>query len=157
MSRFAQRLNLLLEYCQEEDPAEEAINIIRKLDNIRHQMLELQDQLSSIKKKTIGKFATQVHQERPDLNINVDDNGCKIGQKETCINLEPDLNNQTWMIQGTPNMGGIRELLDKVFTYFEDKDLEENGQIYINGQKSNMLLLSEWMNTKKIITRRNTQ
>ncbi len=121
MSIFNDRLNLMLEECRDYDPTEDAIDIIRKLDNIKQQMLELQNKLMSIKKKTIGKCANRIHQERPDLNIDVTDNGCKIG-KENCIELEPNLNDQTWMIQGKPTTGinNIDGLLKLILSFFGD-------------------------------------
>ena len=97
---FSDTLDILLEdqRCQWQ-PLESAMDIIRRLDSLKQQMLELQNDLMSLRNKMKGELAFNVKKIIPALNINLNqDEACKVGLGGKHLELDPNIDDGVWEV-----------------------------------------------------------
>lgn len=167
--KFSDALDLILEEprCQWQ-PLEAAMHIIRKIDAIKQQLLELQNEMSALRSQMKGDLALNVSKSEPKLNIGLDhDEGCRIGIDNKCLRFEPDMQSQVWTVDSSDpaladqftNEHGTSLKIDssidpliKAISAFFGAELNENrrynGRIVIEGKLGTMRDLVAWRDGK---------
>lgn len=164
---FSDQLNIILEEpSTEQNPLEAAMGVVRKLDAIKQEVLDLQHQLGSAKQRMNGDLAFGVRRQMPGLNVGVDPNGCKIGYRSKSLNFDPDVEKGIWIVTGeddrftnrfsrtfgpqTRLLPDIGDMVEAIVGYFGGhyKTLGEEiigtGVILIEGKLSSLVGLNLW-------------
>ena len=101
--KFIDALSVILEDTQEcayqNSPIELAMDIVRKIDALKSQVLQLQNELIVSKNQIKGDFALEIKKSEPAFNVNLDsDDACKIGCLDKTITIDPNLQDMRWEI-----------------------------------------------------------
>tara|TARA_R110000751_G_scaffold112718_4_gene211712 strand:+ start:625 stop:1137 length:513 start_codon:yes stop_codon:yes gene_type:complete len=101
---FEERLNLILKDPAETGNLDSAYDAYRSIDKTKQNLLKMQHELNSIKKRINCELAVGVRKCHPGLNVSVNRKGCKIGYKNKSMCFDPDMSKGVWIIKGSdPN------------------------------------------------------
>lgn len=101
---FQDRLNLLLQDSKPTGNLDNAYEVYRSIDKAKQNLLKMQHELNSIKKRINCELAVGVRKRHPALNVAVNRKGCKVGYKNKNMCFDPDMSKGIWVITGSdPN------------------------------------------------------
>lgn len=166
---FFDQLSLVLEEPAGQNPLESAMEIVRKLDSVKQEVLDLQHQLGSLKQVMNGDLALGVRRHMPGLNVGVDPMGCKIGYRSKNLVFDPDIEKGIWIVTGdddrftkrfskmfgprTRLVPDIGDMVEAIVGHFGGhyKTLGEEiigtGVVFVEGKRTTLAGLAQWRNT----------
>lgn len=101
---FEDRLNLILQDTKKTGNLDNAYEVYRSIDKAKQNLLKLQHEFNSIKKRINCELAVDVRKCHPGLNVSVNRKGCKVGYKNKNMCFDPDMAKGVWIISGSdPN------------------------------------------------------
>lgn len=142
------------------NPVEACIDIVRKLDAAKQQILDLQNRLTSLKRGMVSDVALGVRKENPALNVGVDDKGCKFGYQSNQIQLSPDIEKCEWIMtandtsESAPIDGNIISKILDHFNKLFGEDFVGKGMLFLEGRQANQLDIVSWKNHKPLMSRK---
>lgn len=169
--RFSEALSLVLEDSADctclEQPAEKAMAIVRKVDAIKQQLLDLQNDLMAIKNQFKGDIAFRLKRAEPAFNINVGQNEpFKCGCLDKTLRLEPDMDKMEWVadsddqafandftVRNQSKMALVSDLtpmIDAILGHYRGyseklgESIEGKGIALVEGRMSTLKEIVEW-------------
>lgn len=166
-SPLARKLDILLqEHENVPDYGNELADILRQLDALHQQTLELQHKLRSVRMRANGETALQLRQKAPALDLSVDQDCCRCGFASRAMNISPSTEpKMVWVIgsnddkfleqfnqdnQRLPmNMSDFTDMVAAHFRRSFGEALQGSGRILIEGKKATLFELVEWARNKR--------
>jgi len=137
---FEDRLNLILQDSKKTNNLENAYEVYRSIDKAKQNLLKMQHELNSIKKRINCELAIGVRKRHPALNVAVNRKGCKVGYKNKNMCFDPDMAKGVWIITGSDNNFVKRfkrnHVKDTVLSHEFDNMADLISNFFINHYKS---------------------
>lgn len=177
--QFADQLSLVLEdRPPTQSPLDAAADILRSLDSVKQQLIDLRHRLDSIKQRMNADLAIGIRRNHPGLNVAVDLAGCKVGYRSKSLNFDPDVEKGVWIVTGEdprflgrfkrqygrstvllPDIGNLVSAITDYFTgHYKSlgEDIVGTGVVLIEGKRASLHELAgygEFQPVKKLNTR----
>ena len=172
--KFSDVLSFILEDTGDcscgEPPVEKAMAIVRKIDGVKQQLLDLQNDLMQLKNVMKGDFALKLKKAEPALNIDLGrDSGCLVGGLGKTISVEPNIENMVWDIDSPDktfvsqfdhdiDVTDIDSVVKAIINHYKNygdnigESLTGGGVTLIEGKRSTLIDLAEWKNACNLRT-----